>query len=470
MIHGGIRYLEQFRFGLVYEALRERHLLLKLAPHLVRPQAFVLPIYSGFRRGPRMIRLGLFLYDLLAIGRRPGKSRFLSPAQVLERVPSLVADGLQGGGLYYDCVMDDARLTLANAVATCEESRNRPGETLVRNYVEVAHVQPGSPCTLRLLDRASGEEARVLAHRVVRALGPWSGPEHLIPSKGVHLVLRSFPMEDGLLLTHSGDGRVFFIVPWQGRAIIGTTETAFNDAPENLRVEPAEVDYLLREVQRLFPTLNVGLRDILGTFAGVRPLAAARGAFRDPESDSVSRVHRIVEDGNVISVFGGKFTTYRSVAKHVLDRVFPGTACRTHQLPLPGGEEGPWEDFLRRNALLVKHERSELERLYRRYGSRARDVLDLVNNDPSLGEKLSQAHAEIRAEVLYALQNEFLMYPQDFLQRRTTMRYTQDGGRSAYDTVEALIRAHAPVVPQDLAPARDMYFAELDWEDRLRGE
>jgi len=468
MVHGGLRYLEQLRFGLVYEALRERHLLLNLAPHLVRPQAFVLPIYKGFRRSPGIIRLGLFLYDLLAIGRRLGKSRFLSPGEVLERVPSLLADGLQGGGLYYDCVMNDARLTLANAMAASQESYSRPGVAVVRNYVAVKHVRPGSPSTLELFDRVTEKEGQVLAHRVVRALGPWTEPEHLIPSKGVHLVLPSFSLSDGLLLTHSGDGRVFFLVPWQGRAVVGTTETVFNGSPDSLRVEPAEVDYLLREVQRLFPGLKLGSHDILGTFAGVRPLAAAHGALRDPDSSSVSRVHRIVDEGSVLSVFGGKFTTYRSVAKHVLDHVFPGTACRTHRLPLPGGEEGPWEAFRRRNdPELVNYDPSEIERLYHRYGSRVRDVLGLVNDDPSLGEKLSEGHAELRAEVLYALKNEFLIYPQDFLQRRTTMRYTQDRGRSAYDTVEALIRAHVHVVPLGLDKARERYFSELDWEDQL---
>lgn len=471
MVHGGVRYLEQLRFGLVYESLRERHLLLNLAPHLVRPQAFVLPIYKGFRRSPRIIRLGLFLYDLLAIGRRPGKSRFLSPEEVLERVPSLLADGLQGGGLYYDCVMDDARLTLANAMAISQESCSRPGATQVRNYTEVQHVEPGSPASVRLLDHVTGRESRILAHRVVRALGPWTESEHLIPSKGVHLILPSFPMKEGLLLTHSADGRVFFLLPWLGRAVVGTTETAFNGSPENLRVEPAEVDYLLREVKRLFPGLKLDSRDILGTYAGVRPLAAAHGALRSAEAGTVSRVHRIVDEGGVVSVFGGKFTTYRSVAKHVVDHLFPGTTCSTHRLPLPGGEDGPWEDFRRRyNPSLADHEPGEIERLYRRYGSRVCDVLSLVNDNPTLGEKIVEGQPEIRAEVLYALKNEFLIYPQDFLQRRTTMRYTEDSGRSAYDTVESLIRTHSPVVPQDLDQARERYFSELQWEDHLRGQ
>jgi glycerol-3-phosphate dehydrogenase len=279
-------------------------------------------------------------------------------------------------------------------------------------------------------------------------------------------------MPDGLLLTHSGDGRVFFLVPWLGRTVIGTTETPFSGSPDHLRVEPDEVKYLLDEVQRLFPGLRIGSRDILGTYAGVRPLAREEGIFSRLAPGAVSRVHRIVDDGSgVLSVFGGKYTTYRSVAKAVLDRVFPGTACTTQERPLPGGEAGTWEEFRRAmDSETAKTSLPELERLFRRYGSRLREVLRLVKEDPSLGERLSPAHPETRAEVVHAVQSEFALYPEDFLARRTTMRFTEDGGRSAYGDVEKLIRAHAPVVPSDLDRARDRYFQALEWEERLKGE
>ncbi len=472
MVHGGIRYLEQLRVGLVYEALRERHILLRLAPHLVRPQAFVLPVYEGARRGPRMVRLGLFLYDMLALGRRKGKCRFLTRDEVLARVPALRPDGLLGGGLYHDAVMDDARLTLANAIGAFEDSRNRRDEVVIRNYAQVTAIRPGSPCRVVVLDEITGEEATVLAHRVVRALGPWTEPERLVPSRGVHLVLPAFPMPDGLLLTHSGDGRVFFLVPWLGRTVIGTTETPFSGPPDHLRVEPDEVKYLLDEVKRLFPGLRMGSRDILGTFAGVRPLAREEGIFSRLSPGVVSRVHRIVDDGSgVVSVFGGKYTTYRAVAKAVLDRVFPGTSCTTRERPLPGGEAGTWDDFRRTlGPELSKVGLPELERLFRRYGSRLGDVLRHAKEDPSLGERLSPEHPETRAEVAHAVQSEFALYPEDFLARRTAMRFTEDGGRSAYDEVEKLIRAHAPAVPPDLDRARERYFQALEWEERLKGE
>ena len=470
MAHGGIRYLEQLRIGLVYEALRERHYLLKLAPHLVRPQAFVLPVYAGSKRGPRMIRLGLFLYDKLALGRRPGKCRFLSQAEVLQRIPALRADGLLGGGLYFDAVMDDARLVVANVLAAREEARTRPDEVVLRNYTELVSVEPGSPSRVTVRDRLTGQISCVHAHQVVKALGPWTDRERLVPSKGAHIVLPAFPMPDGLLLTHSKDGRVFFLVPWLGRAVIGTTETAFEGSPDGLRVEMDEVAYLLEEVRRLFPGVQVSSRDLLGTFAGIRPLARESGFFRGSSPGAVSRIHKIVEEAEgVLSVFGGKYTTYRAVAKEVVDRAFPGTDCTTHRRPLPGGESGDWSEYQRAlEPALQKRPLAEIERLFHRHGSRLKDVIELAGSTPGLDERLSPAHAEMRAEAAYCVLKELVVYPEDFLARRTSLRYTQDGGRSAYDAVEQVIRDHASVVPPDLEAARRRYFEALDWEDKLR--
>lgn len=470
MAHGGIRYLEQLRLGLVHEALRERHYLLQLAPHLVRPQTFVLPIYSGARRGPFMIRLGLFLYDKLALGRRPGKCRGLAPAEILARVPALRAEGLIGGGLYYDAVMDDARLVLLNALAALEESSSRPYQVVIRNYCEALEVHPGSPCRLLVRDHLTGEERSVRAHHVVRALGPWTDPDRLVPSKGVHLVLPPFPVPEGLLLTHSGDGRVFFVIPWLGRTVVGTTETIHEGPPENLRVEKEEAAYLLDELRRLFPGLKLGGNDVLATYAGIRPLARERSARSSGAPGSVSRYHRIDDDGSgVVDVYGGKYTTYRAVARGVCDRLYPGTTCTTHLRPLPGGEAGAWKQFLARcspEARAVGEAR--LEHLFHRYGARLTEILALEREDPTLAQPLSPGLAETRSEVVHAVTRELVVYPEDFLSRRTTLRFSAGGGRSAYDAVEAAVRAHAPVVPQDLPDARQRYFQALEWEDELR--
>lgn len=468
MLHGGIRYLEQFHFGLVFEALRERYRLLKLAPHLAKTHSFVIPVYEGTRRGPRMIRLGLFLYNVLALGRNVGHARFLSREEVRSRVPELLDNGLVGGGLYYDVVMDDARLCLANAIGVAELA-TPPGRAAALNYADVSEVRPGTPCTLRVTDRLNGAEHRIYAHQVVRALGPWTEPKHLVPSKGVHLVLPQFPMEEGLLLSHPKDGRVFFLVPWQHRTLIGTTESLHNDSPDNLQVEPEEMRYLLDEVQRLFPNIKIGASDVLGTFAGVRPLAKSRSFFGRRRPGSVSRVHRIVKEENVLSVFGGKYTTYRAVAKQVVDTLFPGTRCSTHRIPIPGGEGGNWQSFADKYGPWSGNiEQAQVERLYSRYGTRALDILKRWQVDSELAQPITAGVSETRAEVVYGIESEFVAYPVDFLARRTTLRLQQDEWQSVYDAVESLIREHAPVVPAGLSAARDRYFAARQWEEHLR--
>lgn len=470
MVHGGIRYLEQLRIGLVYEALRERHYLLKLAPHLVRPQAFVLPIYQGDRRGPRTIRLGLFLYDRLALGRRPGKCRMLSAREVIARVPALKPEGLLGGGLYYDAVMDDARLVLANVLAAREAAAGGSGDVALRNYTEVVSIEPGCPSRITARDLVTARTYRILAHHVVKALGPWTDRGRLVPSKGSHVILPQLPLRDGLLLTHSRDGRVFFLVPWLGRTVVGTTETPFNGSPDDLRVEPDEVAYLMEEVRRLFPGVRISSTDILGTFAGIRPLARETGLWGRTSPGTVSRVHKIVIDAEgVLSVFGGKYTTYRAVAEEVVDRIFPGTRSTTSRKPLPGGEAGTWPEYQRLlQPALRKWPLAEIERLFYRYGARLGEVLLLADSHPELKERLSPAHAEIRAEVVHCIRNEFVVYPEDFLTRRTSLRYTLDGGRSAYDAVEQILRENTAVVPPDLDVARRRYFEALGWEDSLR--
>jgi glycerol-3-phosphate dehydrogenase len=470
MVHGGIRYLEQLRLGLVHEALRERSTLIRIAPHLVKPQSFVLPFYEGARRSARTLKLGLRLYDLLALGRRIGKSRGLDRDEVIARVPGIRAEGLAGGGIYHDGIMDDARLVLANILACGEVPGAPPGSVVVRSYAEAASVRPGSPAAILVRDRVTGEESEVLAHRVVRAAGPWTDPSHLVRSKGVHLVLPSFPGRDGLLLTHSKDGRVFFCVPWLGRTVVGTTETPFDGSLDALEVEREEAAYLLEEVRRVLPGLEASGRHILGPFAGVRPLARAAGWFRSGHPGSVSRVHRIVEDaGGVLSVFGGKYTTYRAVAKEVCDRLYPASPCSTARLPLPGGEGGPWSEFRTgADAEIARIGDAEALRLFEIYGARMLEVLRLAAAEPGLAARLSPEHPTTRAEAVYGVLREHVTYPEDFLARRASLRFTPDGGRSAYDAVEEIIRARSSAIPRDLAAARERYFAEIEREDRLR--
>lgn len=474
LIHGGIRYLEQLRLGLVAESLRERALLLRLAPHLVRPLRFLLPVREGARLGVKKVRVGLFLYDLLALGRRVAPSGFQDARLAGESLPGIRTEGLLGCGFYHDAVMDDARLVLANVLAAIDAGASQGRMVVVRNHAEVKAMRPGSPGRLVYRDRVTGTESAVLAHQIVRAIGPWTDPELLVPSKGAHLLLPHLPLRDAVLLTHSEDGRVFFLIPWIAGTLVGTTEEPFEGDPAGVRVEPADVDYLLAEVNRVFPTLNARKSDIRGVFAGVRPLARRRSLPFGPAArrgrGGVSRTHRIhVDRHGVLSVYGGKYTNHRSVARRVVDRVFPGTHSRTHVQPLPGGEDGAWESA--REALRNEAERlgaEEVERLFHRYGSRLREVLALVENDPGLGERIGPDCRELKAEVVHAVCRELAVYPADFLARRTTLRWSVDGGRSVYDAVEQLFREHSTATPADLDAARTDYFSEMEAQDSLR--
>jgi glycerol-3-phosphate dehydrogenase len=479
MAHGGLRYLEQLRLGLVFEALRERSLLLSLAPHLVRPQAFVIPIYQGARRGPRWIHLGIRLYDVLALGRRLGRARMLAREETASLVPGLRSQDLLAGGLYYDGVMDDARLCLANVIDAREAAGT--GRFFSRNYVRVVERRATSPITLRVQDLILRREFKLSTHRVVRAVGPWTdleegSPPLLIPSKGTHLVLPALsamsgkPEADGhgLLLTHSRDGRVLFVIPWLGRTLVGTTETPFSGDPGRLRVELSEVDYLIGEFRAIFPGIKVGPSDLLGTFTGVRPLARGGGRYRD--APRASRRHRVVDDGHgTLTVVGGKFTTFRAVASDVVGRLLPGTACRTGRRPFPGGELGGWPAYRAGEGRHWTEKLGEetVRALFDRYGSRLRDVLEPALRERSLLEPIGPG--VIRAEVRHAVLREAVAYPEDFLERRTTLRFTAGGGRAAYDAVEEEIRAAAgPAAPPDLEAARERYLGALLEEDRLR--
>jgi glycerol-3-phosphate dehydrogenase len=479
MLHGGVQHLEQLQLGLVLECLRERSLQLKLAPHLTTPRTFVIPVYQEDRRGVTWIRLGLFLYDILALGRRLGKARPLQPAEVLERVPGLRPEGLVGGGLYLDGVMDDTRICLANLLDAREAAK--PGQFHYRNYAHALEWKPTSPIRLQVEDRILQKSSPVLAHRVVRAIGPWTdenfrgAPLHCL-SKGVQLLLplmeSSVAGPHALVLSHSREKRVFFVIPWKGKSLVGTIGTPFQGSPDEVRVEPGEVDYLLSELRRLFPGRTFHHRDILATFASVRPLAKSRFQWRSP--GRFSRHHRIVDSGHgVLTLVGGKFTNYRAIAQDVMNRILPGSGTRTHRRPLHGGEEGNWEAYLKRvgGSWVERFGEPAVRRLFSRYGSRLAEVLQLIEADSSLMEPIASPYPEIRAEVVHAVLRESVHYPADFICRRTDMRYEAGNGRGAYDEVEHLIRKYGDplkAAPPDLSRARERFLEELQWEDQLR--
>jgi glycerol-3-phosphate dehydrogenase len=431
LVHGGLRYLEHGGFPLVYEAVHERRLLLANAPHLVRPLRFVIPFYRGTRVPPWKWRAGLTLYDLLAGRSNLRRSRPLALHRLCQEFPSLKTAGLLGGAAYFDAQMDDARLCL-EVIRTAARQR-----ACVANYVEaVAFEQRGGEIAgIRAVDRMGGGDFSIRARQVLNATGPWvdlvcrlagdtTGPR-LKPTKGVHLVAPDRDWTAAFLLLHPADGRVFFVIPWMGKTLIGTTDTLYEDTPDVLFVTSDEVEYLLAGFNHYF-TPPLAKREILGTFAGLRPLIRARSD--DPSS--LSREFQLFRSASgLLSVAGGKYTTYRRMAETVTDtisqRLGRRRPCRTRDFRLEGAPEGPWESFERSEVttLCKRHDLAEeaARHLVNRYGRHAADVAAYLNDHPGSARPVVPGEPDLLVEFPYQRDHEMAAYPVDHLLRRTRL-------------------------------------------------
>lgn len=324
LLHGGVRYLAQGNLSLVREALAERATVLSVAPHLAQPLPFVMPSYRWWQTP--FYGLGLKLYDLLAGKAGLGRTEFLSRAEALQALPGVQERGLRGGVQYWDGQFDDARLALALA-RTAEAAGGR-----LFNYLEVTGLRPDADLTLATLkDRLSGAERSVRARCVVNATGVWVDalrsaagmPSRMVsPSQGVHVVVdRDFmPGRHALLVPRTRDGRVLFAVPWLGKLILGTTDTPRSDLPREPDAFAEELDFILSEAGQAL-SRPVRRRDIRSLWVGLRPLVAPPAA-EDGETRTLSREHTIVIDGRMVTVTGGKWTTYRAMADDVMTRCF----------------------------------------------------------------------------------------------------------------------------------------------------
>jgi len=329
MLHGGLRYLEHGHFALVREALAERATVARMAPALAHPARFLVPLVRGGRLKPWKLRAGLWLYDVLAA--RAGLSaRGWAPARdALALEPGLEPRGLPGAGLYSDGVMDDARL----AIAVARDAAAHGATILTRAELVVARPSPEAPGELALTvrDRETREERELRCRAILNATGPWTDatrtalarvltpgapdPRPLLrPSRGTHLVYPALTRGHGVLVTAASDGRAFFVVPFAGRSLVGTTEveTASPPAPDELEPSPDEIRYLASEVARVLP--GAAAMRPLAAFAGVRPLLDSGGAV-----GSASREHRVLVEGPVVTIAGGKYTTFRVMARHALE-------------------------------------------------------------------------------------------------------------------------------------------------------
>jgi len=332
LIHGGIRYLEHGQIGLVRESVRERETLLRIAPHLVKPLEFTWPVYRGARLPKWKLRAGLTAYDLLAGVGRLRRHDSLGIAEVLDHEPLLRRDSLVGGASYYDASTDDSRITLANVQSAV--SHGAVAVSYARISMQTESVTKAGGVAVR--DQLSDAELHLRARSVISATGPWQAQG----TKGSHIAVPRHRVgnRSAVTLISPVDGRVMFVIPAGDQAIVGTTDTFTRDKPEEVRATKEDVDYLLASANAYFPDAKLLNEDVVAAWAGIRPLASAKG--RNPSS--ISREHHIERTGKgMISVSGGKLTTYRSMAAEAVDLLFEELGekrqvCRTAMEELPG--------------------------------------------------------------------------------------------------------------------------------------
>lgn len=427
LIHGGLRYLEHGHLGLVAKALRERARLLRLGPHRVWPLRFLLPVHGDSRQPRAVLKAGLMLYDLLAGSRSgiPGHHH-LAATEVRQLAHWTEPQDLRGGFLYGDGGTDDARLTLELIDGACTHGavavNHAPVLSLVRST-------SGAVQGARVRDALSGTEYEVRAHTTIAAVGPWAArlagcdPGSLRLSKGVHLVLPPLPgpADQAMLLTAPQDRRVFFLIPWYGATLLGTTDTDYQGDPDALRVEDSEIDYLLTAVRARCPGLGWTRAHIRGSFAGLRTLQASSG-----QVGAATREWTLIEPAAGLLVpVGGKLTSARVEAARAVDRVL--TLRGRHQPSLtasrrlPWAPAHPWTTWLAEQVGIGARlglAGTITETLARRHGQRVTTIWQRVAADPTLAQLIDVRYPFIKAEVRQAVEEEMTLTAEDLFRRR----------------------------------------------------
>ncbi|MGD2146427.1 MAG: glycerol-3-phosphate dehydrogenase/oxidase [Anaerolineae bacterium] len=457
LIHGGIRYLEYYQFRLVFEACRERRIMRRIAPRLVRPLPFLYPLYRDQKPAPWKLRLGLTLYDALGLFANIQRHRWLDPSEVSEREPLVSQRALLGAARFYDAQADDARLTLVTA-----RSAHLHGAVMA-NHVRLVDLTRAYPHHLGacLIDELGDRQIEARSRVIVNATGVWSdeiramdddrGKPMIRPSKGAHLVVKRERLgsNHAVVFDSPRDGRHVFLIPWGDFALIGTTDTDYAGDLDRPAASLEDVSYLLEAARHAFPASEIDEVDVISTFAGLRPLVVAPGG-----SYGVSRSHEIKHSpSGLLTIAGGKLTTQRLMAQQVVDRVQeklgtayghrPGLACCTQQ-PLEGTQNGYPPAGVESNPVW--------ESLADTYGRDAALIMELAQEDPVLAQRISPDGHHLMAEVPYAVQNEMAMTVSDVLARRIRVIHEERDG--------VLSRAHA--VAQLMAPLLGWKDSEID--------
>lgn len=470
LIHGGIRYLENLEFGLVFEALSERRLLFEIAPHLVHPLRFVLPLYKGNRVGMFKMGLGMWLYDALSMFEAPELHERLDAHESSERLPQLKRDNLLGSYVYSDAYMDDARLVIETLRSAVQQ-----GATCI-NYVSAddADFVEGKISSIGCTEKLSGRRIHVRAKHFVSTVGPWTDlvaprlvgewRNILRPSKGVHLTFdrRRFNLPEAVVMAADNDKRIVFGIPRHEMIIIGTTDTDFKDDPADVSATPEDVDYILRVAGEYFPGAKLKGSDIISSYAGVRPLVDDGS-----ESESkTSREHLILHDPrNVTFVAGGKYTTYRLMAQQTMEAAlaaytledqvrFGKNKTKEPINPLATNESideslrfaGDWsKDF--------SLGRNDVMELIWRHGEEALEILENELRHRALPIGLSSEEKYWALEARHAIHQTMCMNLVDFYARRTHL---------------FLARADHGLI--HIAMLSKVFAHELGWSDAKRQE
>ncbi len=475
LIHGGLRYLEYFEFNLVRESLRERERLLRNAPHMIQPLQMTIPIYKGNKRGPQIVRLGMILYDVLSFDKTLPNHRMLRPAPFSQLFRGVECDRLSGAAQYFDAQIEYAEQICIENVLSAEAA----GATVLNHTSVTRLLQPsegGGITQVTLKDQLSGEQVELQTDGsfLLNMAGPWvdqvcergwqdGHPQPLSPrplmggTKGSHIIVDPFPgaPTDGALYVEAEvDGRPYFIIPWLGKYLIGTTDLRYTANLDQVKASDEEVDYLIKETNRVLPQAQLSREDIRFTYSGVRPLPAPERPGQKNSSITRSHVlhnHAPAENGgirNLMSLVGGKLTTYRQVAEELTDVTYkwlgrPVPPCPTRDQPLPGAVNFSLQALV---DITEKYRGSvplsTLEYLFHLYGMRTWDVLALLERSPELAEPLQANLPDIKAQVVYAVETEFAKTLVDICFHRLLVAHRANYGRDSLSSIVNTLRQH----------------------------
>lgn len=451
LVHGGLRYLEHRDFALVRESLRERERLFRLAPHLVKPQRLIMPLYRHNRRPAWLIRLGMIAYDVLSFDKRTNRHEVLSASATRARFDGIATDGLTGAVVFTDGQVEYAeRLCVEVALAAVGDG----AEIRTKARVEEPILERGRVVGVRYRDTSTDTLHEVRGPIVLNVAGPWidrifrrgapQQPRLNGGTKGSHLVVDPFPgaPHDVVYYESKTDGRLVLVIPWMGRYLIGTTDRRFERDPDEARCDDDEMTYLLDEVNQLVPGALLAPDDVLFTYSGVRPLPYAP----DVEEWEVPRSHVLHDHGpelpGLVTVVGGKLTTFRQLAEDAVNDVFVrlgrrAPRCVTASLPLPGavGDRRRARDFILEQGLSAR----TADRLVALYGGRSVDVVREAGDDPELLEVVHGPTGAIGAELVFAVRREMARTLTDILARRVLLAFEPGHGRESLEQILAVL-------------------------------